>query len=48
MYKKAYTEFSNSGAKIWNESPAEIRESQSFDSYKIKLKAYMLSQYEQD
>ena len=46
--KKADTAFSNCGAKIWNEIPAEIRELQSFDSFKTKVKAYMLSQHEQD
>ena len=48
MYKKAETAFSNSGAKIWNEIPGEIREVQSSDSFKTKLKACMLSHHEQD
>ena len=46
--KKADTAFSNYGAKIWNEIPAELREVQSFDSFKIKVKSYMLSQHERD
>ena len=48
MYKKADTAFSNFGAKIWNEIPAELREVQSFDSFKLKVESYMLSQHKQD
>ena len=46
--KKADTAFSNYGGKIWNEIPAELREVQSFDSFKLKVKSYMLSQHERD
>ena len=48
MYKKADTAFSNFGAKIWNEIPAELREVQSFDSFKLKVESYMLSQHKRD
>ena len=46
--KKGDTTFSNFGAKIWNEIPADLREVQSFDSFKSKVKSYMLSQHERD
>ena len=46
--KKAETAFSNFGPKIWNEIPAELREVQSFDSFKLKVKSYMVSQHERD
>ena len=46
--RKLIQHFLNSGTKMWNEIPAEIREVQSSDSIKTKLKTYMLSQHEQD
>ena len=46
--KNADTAFLNFGAKIWNEIPTELREVQSFDSFKSKVKSYMLSQHERD
>ena len=33
------------GPKIWNEIPADIRDSHSAQSFKLKLKNYLLSLY---